>query len=185
MTTWRERLHSIWAWIKGPRGRRDAYQGLRSMALGLDPAAIEMPVGERWSGALVAAMEIGLPEATATVVAIADGTVSMYLSKGGGVLGAGEHAAVRGAADQFRTVVAENRSLLERTGVFAPPDVGEVRFHARIGDDRLTGTAPESALRTGRHPLAPLYAAGQDVLTEIRLTSEAVESEAEGRSVGG
>jgi hypothetical protein len=96
----------------------------------------------------------------------------MYLSRGGGVIGAGEHAAVRGAGDVFRTVVAENRGLLERTGVFLPPAVGEVRFHARIADDRLTGAAPESALRTGRHPLAPLYAAGQDVLTEIRLASE-------------
>jgi hypothetical protein len=185
MTTWRERLHSIWAWIKGPRGKRGVYRDLRSMALGLDPASIELPEGERWSDALVAAMEIGLPEATTTIIAIADGTVSMYLSSGGGVIGAGEHAAVRGAADVFRTVVAENRNLLARTGVFAPPEVGEVRFHARIGDDRLTGAAPESALRAGRHALAPLYAAGQDVLTEIRLTTEAAEPEDEGRSVGG
>jgi hypothetical protein len=96
----------------------------------------------------------------------------MYLSRGGGVIGAGEHAAVRGAADRFRTVVAESRGLLERTGVFPPPAVGEVRFHARIGDDRLTGAAPEPVLRTGRHLLAPLYAAGQDVLTEIRLASD-------------
>jgi hypothetical protein len=173
MTTWRERLHSIWAWIKGPRGKRDVYRDLRSTALRLDPAAIQMPEGERWGGALVAAMEIGMPEATTTIVAIADGTVSMYLSSGGGVIGAGEHAAVRGAADLFRTVVAENRNLLQRTGVFEPPSVGEVRFHARIGDDRLTGGAPEALLRTSRHQLAPLYAAGQDVLTEIRLTTDA------------
>jgi hypothetical protein len=172
MTTWRERLHSIWAWIKGPRGKRGVYRDLRSTALALDPASIRMPEGERWSGALVAAMEVGMPEATATVVAIADGTVSMYLSSGGGVIGAGEHAAVRGAADLFRTVVAENRNLLQRTGVFEPPSAGEVRFHARIGDDRLTGGAPEALLRTNRHQLAPLYAAGQDVLTEIRLASQ-------------
>jgi hypothetical protein len=185
MPTWRERLESIWAYITGPRGDREAYRDMRSMALGIDPAAISMPDGARWTGALIAAMEIGLPEATATVIAIADGTVSMYLSSGGGVIGAGEHAAVRGVAERFRTVVAENRGLLERTGVFAPPEIGEVRFHARIGDDRLTGAAPESALKTGRHPLAPLYAAGQDVLTEIRLATEAIESDAQGRSVRG
>jgi hypothetical protein len=172
MSTWRERLRSIWERITRSRRGPAVYRDLRSMALGLDAAAIQMPEGERWSGALVAAMEIGMPEATTTIVAIADGTVSMYLSSGGGVIGAGEHAAVRGAGDVFRTVVAENRGLLERTGVFLPPAVGEVRFHARIADDRLTGAAPESALRTGRHLLAPLYAAGQDVLTEIRLASE-------------
>lgn len=172
MTTWRERLHSIWAWIKGPRGKRGVYRDLRSTALGLDSRAIRIPEGERWSGALVAAMEIGLPEATVSIVAIADGTVSMYRSNGGSVIGAGQHAAVRGAADQFREVVAESPHLLQRTGVFEPPSVGEVRFHARIGDDRLSGGAPEALLRTSRHQLAPLYAAGQDVLTEIRLTTE-------------
>jgi hypothetical protein len=172
MPTWRERVRSIWRRVPRPRRGQAVYRDMRSMALGVDPSALRIPEGQRWSDAAVAAMEIGMPEATATIVAIADGTVSMYLSSGGGTLGAGEHAAVRGAAEEFRTVVAENRGLLERTGVFPPPAVGEVRFHARIGDDRLTGVAQEPALRTGRHLLAPLYAAGQDVLTEIRLASE-------------
>jgi hypothetical protein len=172
MPTWLERLRSIWERVAPRRARRDAYQGLRSMALGLDPATIQLPAGERWRGAAVAVMEIGMPDATATVVAIADGTVSMYLSNGGGVIGAGEHAAVRGAAEVFRTVVAENHGQFERTGSFPPPAVGEVRFHARIGDDRLTAAAPEPALKSGRHQLSPLYAAGQDVLTEIRLASD-------------
>jgi hypothetical protein len=174
MPTWRERLRALWTRVTPGRGGRGAYQGLRTMALGLDPATIRLPDGARWSGAAVAAMEIGMPDATATIVATADGTVSMYMSSGGGVLGAGEHAAVRGMAEQFREVVAEHRGLLVRTGVFPPPAVGEVRFHARIGDDRLTGAAPEPLLKTSRHLLAPLYAAGQDLLTEIRLASDSV-----------
>ncbi len=147
------------------------FQGLRSMALGLDPATIQAPAGEPWTGAAIAAMEIGLPDGIATIVAIADGTVSMYLSTGGGVIGAGEHASVRGAGGRFRTIVAESRGLLHGTLDFPLPEAGQVRFHARIADHDYTGVATEEALRSGRHPISALYAAGQDLLTEIRLST--------------
>ncbi len=142
------------------------------MALGLEPSQIRTPPGEPWSGAAVAAMELAVDRSIASIVAIADGSVSMYLSSGGGVIGAGEHVAVRAEGQRFRTVVADARSMLVRTAEFPLPRPGEVRFHARIGEDRFTGVAPEAMLRGGRHVLAPLYAAGQDLLTEIRLASE-------------
>jgi hypothetical protein len=148
------------------------FADLRSMALGLDPSQIQTPPGEPWSGAAVAVMELAVDRAIASIVAVADGSVSMYVSSGGGVIGAGEHAAVRAEAQRFRTVVADSRGMLVRTAEFPLPRAGEVRFHARIGEDRFTGAAPEALLRTGRHVLAPLYAAGQDLLTEIRLASE-------------
>ena len=172
MPDWRDRLRGIWAAIGGRRRSADVFSDLRSMALGLDPASIRTPPGEPWTGAAVAAMEQAVGGATATIVAVADGTVSMYLSTGGGVIGAGEHAAVRAEGQRFRTVIADSRGLLVRTAEFPLPRAGEVRIHARIGADRFTGVAPEALLRTGRHVLAPVYAAGQDLLTEIRLASE-------------
>jgi hypothetical protein len=141
------------------------------MALTIDPATLELPDGEPWSGALVAMMEIGLPSATATFVAIADGTVSMYTSTGGGVIGAGQHAAVRAAADRFRAVAAEASGRLEPTTEFPRPAPGNVRFQLRTADGGYTGVAPEAALVAGRQPLSELYAAGQDMVTEIRLAS--------------
>lgn len=171
MPDWRDRLRGIFARIGGRRPSA-VYGDVRSMALGLDPASIQMAPGEPWTGAAVAAMELSVGGATTTIVAIADGTVSMYLSTGGGTIGAGEHAAVRAEGQRFRTVVADSRGLLVRTAEFQLPRAGEVRIHARIGADRFTGVAPEALLRTGRHALAPLYAAGQDLLTEIRLASE-------------
>jgi hypothetical protein len=169
---WRERLEAVLAGIGGRRLSSDVFEGLRSMALGVDPGSIRTPADEPWSGAAMAAMELAVDGATATVVAIADGTVSRYLSSGGAVIGAGEHAAVRAEAQRFRTVVADSRGLLARTVDFPLPAPGQVRFHARVGDDRFTGVATEAALRGGRHALSPLYAAGQDLLTEIRLASE-------------
>jgi hypothetical protein len=160
--------------IGGPKrqqGGPDVFAGLRARALGLDVGSIQTPDGGPWQGAAVAMMEIGLPTAVASFLTVADGTVSMYTSVGGGVIGAGEHAAVRGAAERFRVVATDARRHLQSTTDFPSPTPGEVRFHVRMGDDAWTGAASESALRIGRQPLSELYAAGQDLITEIRLAS--------------
>jgi hypothetical protein len=154
-------------------GGPDVIAELRARALGLDVEAIRTPDGGPWQGAAVAMMEIGLDKGVASFLAIADGTVSMYASVGGGVIGAGDHAAVRGAAERFRIVAADARHHLQSTTVFPLPAPGEVRFHVRMGDDAWTGAASEQALRTGRQPLSELYAAGQDLITEIRLATPA------------
>ena len=172
MRDWRDRLGRILARVTGRRAEAAIFADLRSMVLELDPATLEVPDGEPWGGAAVAMMEIRVSGAVASVVAVADGGASMYLSTGGGVIGAGNHAAVRGAAARFRTATAESRGLFEVTEGFPLPDAGHVRFHARIGEGRYTADALEAAVRSGRHPLSTLYAAGQDLLTEIRLASE-------------
>lgn len=165
-------------WLRARVGRVARNEGgpaviaeLRARALYLDVEAIRTPDGGPWQGAAVAMMEIGLAKGIASFLAIADGTVSLYTSVGGGVIGAGEHAAVRGAAERFRIVAADARSQLQTTTEFPMPTPGEVRFHVRTGDDARTGAASEQALRTGRQPLSELYAAGQDLITEIRLAS--------------
>jgi hypothetical protein len=152
-----------------------AFYGLRATSLGLHPTLLDIPDDVPWSGALMAAMELGETVGITTIIAIADGTVNVYLnhshdaSLGHGIVGAGAHAAVQGAAERFRTVVAESRGLLLLTEDLRLPDVDEVRFHARTLDGSYSGAAPQAALRSGRHPLSSLYAAGQDLLTEIRL----------------
>jgi hypothetical protein len=176
MPVWRERLTSG---VRRRDRRRDAalYADLRSAVLAIDPTTLDLAPGEPWDRAAVALMELGLDEGSATVVAVADGTVSLYLSSGGGVIGAGAHAAVAAPARRFRELIATARGQLRAVEAFpGPPGSGQVGFHALIGDARYTASAPESALRSARHPLAELYAAGQDVLTEIRLASETTDA---------
>jgi hypothetical protein len=170
MPGWRDRLRGL----VGGGGRKppaEIYADLRSISLTVDPADIHLPPGEPWSGAYVAMMEIGMSSGTATFVAIADGSVSMYTSTGGGVIGAGEHAAVRAAGDRFRSAAAAARGDLQPTTEFPGPTPGEVRFQLRTEDGGFTGAAPEAALAGGRNALSELYAAGQDLVTEIRLAS--------------
>jgi hypothetical protein len=171
MPDWSKAIRSR---LPGAAGKADpeVYQDLRSMALHVDLAKIAIADDEPWSGAAVAVMEFVVSDTVATILATADGAVSMYLSNGGGVIGAGEHAAVRPAADHFRNVAADSRGLLQRAEEFPLPETGQVKFHVRTADGNYSGGAEEAALRAGRHPLSPLYGAGQDLLTEIRLSSE-------------
>lgn len=171
MPGWADRLRSLLRGRSKATAASDTYHALRSISTGADITTIEPPDGEPLRGVAIAMIEIGLDRGVATVVAIADGSVSMYLSTGGGVLGAGGHAAVRGAAERFRVTMADARHDLQPTAELPLPEPGMVRFHARTADGDWTASASEESLRRGRHPLAELYAAGQDLITEIRLAS--------------
>src|ERR1035437_6926854 len=76
--------------MPGDRGA-DVYAGLREQILRLDPATAGM--SQRPGGPIVwgALMEMGYPNGVATIVALADGTTSMYTSTGGGIIGGGAH----------------------------------------------------------------------------------------------
>lgn len=76
-------------------------------------------------------MEIGYPEPVATLVALSDGTTSLYFSNGGGVIGAGEHGAVRDAASHLLTVANAHIANFEPTSATPLPTVGRVRFYLR------------------------------------------------------
>jgi hypothetical protein len=172
MPGWRDRVRSA---LGGRRvSPRETYESLRSLALSVDPGTLELPADGSWSGALVGVIEIGRESGVATFVAVADGSVSMYTSTGGGVIGAGDHASVREAARRFLREAGDARRLLSPATEFPLPAPNEVGFHVRTADGSFTGSAPERALR-GSHPLASLYAAGQDMITEIRLMTETEE----------
>lgn len=111
-------------------------------------------------------------ESVATLVAFEDGATSLYLSSGGGVLGAGEHETVRDAAGRFRAAAAGLREHFSSTNDFAPPPTGHSRFFI-VTPTKTLGTAaiPNGELRRRGHALAPLEAAAQAAITEIRRSS--------------
>ena len=139
------------------------YNDLRNMVLsGRVPDA---------DGPSAALMEIGLEGGTATLVAIADGSTSLYLSNGGGVIGAGEHASVREAASVFLRSASDHSDKLEATTDQPLPAARKVRFFVNNGGSLRTAEAEEEKLTKGAHALSDLYAAGQKVLTAIREAS--------------
>ena len=146
--------------------------GLRRLVLSTSPADLGLTVDadpERVYGVL---METGYDAAVVTIVSLLDGTTSMYVSTGGGTIGAGEHEPVAEATRAFVALAQVFVGQTEPTTDFDLPGLGRVRFHLLTVGGGRTAEAAEDDLGRGRHPLSPLFHAGQDVITQIRLLSE-------------
>jgi hypothetical protein len=151
---------------------QEVFQGLRTQILNLDPAEIRIGgalAGRRVRGAL---MEMGYPNGTATLVALGDGTTSLYLSSGGGIIGAGAHARVATATQQFLAVVDDHLALLTADADADVPAAGRVIIRARTDQGWSGAEAAEGDLGQGPHPLSAVFQAGQGVLTELRMIAE-------------
>ena len=160
---------------KQPQAKRtpaEMARDLREKALSITPADLNLaPIVARphvW-GVL---METGYEEAVATVAVFADGSVSLYISSGGGIIGAGEHPMVREAAERLLTITEKYVPEFESASQTPLPKTGRVRFYVRTFTATLTADADEKDLGQHRHKLSGVFHAGQGVITEMRLASE-------------
>lgn len=117
-------------------------------------------------------METGYPQGVATLVALADGTTSLYFSNGGGVIGAGEQARVRAAAAVLISAAEGRLAEFVLANETPLPDVGRVRLYVRTFGSTLTAEAAEQDLAYGRHALSPVFHAGHAVIATVREAGE-------------
>ncbi len=117
-------------------------------------------------------MELGYPQAVATLAVFADGTSSLYISTGGGVIGSGEHKPVRAEAEKFLFAAQSFIEHFERAEDTPYPKAGRVRFYVRTFEATLTAEADEQDLGRKIHKLGPLFHAGHAVIAQMRLISE-------------
>jgi hypothetical protein len=124
-------------------------------------------------GSWVALMEMGIDRGVASVVAVSDGSTSLYTSTGGGVIGAGDHASVAEANSAFLASIEQLRPVIPPTDAYPLPGSGEVRFSVHWPDgSRGSAVARNEELAEGTHPLSAAFAAGQDVITAMREAEE-------------
>ena len=69
-------------------------------------------------------MDTRYPEAVMTLVALADGTTSLYFSNGGGMIGGGEHPRVAAATRRLVDVAARFLTVLSPATDFPLPPAG-------------------------------------------------------------
>ena len=119
-----------------------------------------------------AVMDMSFPDATATLVSLADGTTSLYTSTGGGIIGGGAHESVVLATREFLAVMGEHLSAFDASVPATLPAGGTVRFFALGFDGRRSIDAPEADLQAKAHPLWPIYYAGHQVITALRIATE-------------
>lgn len=142
----------------------EIYADLRGQVLGLT-----------WEGApdvgsapVAVLMETGYAEAVATLVAVSDGTVSLYFSNGGGIIGAGEHEVVREVANSLLADAASYTARASLTAEFPLPSRGRVRFYLVTPSGVYTTDALEDDLGEQRHTFSPLFFRGHELIAAIR-----------------
>jgi len=153
----------------------DAFHDLRSRALEVRAAELGLePEPEAPIHGVI--METGYREAVATLVCLRDGTVSLYLSNGGGVIGGGQHESVRGACLEMFSIT--NRyaqdfiAACTPVSTYALPEAGEVFFYLLANDAVHRATCKEDALAAQRDPFSALFNNCHAVLSEVRRIEE-------------
>jgi len=154
----------------------EVFLSLRGKVLGLDPEEVAIAASPRLPRVWAVLMETGYPGGVATLAALADGTTSLYLSSGGGMIGAGGQPQVADATLRLLDVAERYLDRLPATLDTALPAAGRVVLRALTYDGQQADEADEDDLGYGRHPLSPLFHAAHDVLTELRLIDESRQS---------
>ena len=156
---------------KDPRPMADIYRKLREQALTARPEALGLrpePGRKVWG----VVMDMGTANGVASVVALKDGTVSLYFSGGGGIIGLGQHEGPRRAGEALIRAAQDYVSGATRTKEFPLPRAGRIRFFFLTFDGVFTSEAKEEDLGERRLPLSALFYKAQDVITQARLQDE-------------
>ncbi len=149
----------------------EIYLGLRGRMLAT--TAPEMGVAPADGGPVAygVLLDLAMGSGTATNVSLATGDTSMYTSTGGGVLGGIGHESCRRASQQFIAVAQTHLEKLRKTESFPLPPTGVFRFYVLTTQGVFTAEDREEIITQGQGELAGLFHAGNEVITQIRLST--------------
>ena len=116
-------------------------------------------------------MDWNLGDGIATLVAIDDGTVSLYMGEGGGILGAGTTPAVASAARRFLAEADRVRGDFGTPVNGALPGRDSVAFYVLTDTATLAAPAIGSSTSGSGSALGALNEAAQALIAEIRKAS--------------
>ena len=153
----------------------DAFHRLRSRALNVTAAELGLhPDPQAPIHGVI--METGYPETVATFVCLRDGSVSLYLSQGGGVIGGGQHESVRAACLEMLSITnryaPDFMAACTPVVTFALPGTGDVFFYLLANDAVHLAKCREDALAAQRDPFSALFNNCHAVMTEVRTIEE-------------
>lgn len=117
-------------------------------------------------------MDWDIGQAIATVMSMRDGTASLYTTSTFGIIGGHGHERVRHAAVHYVQLATEYLDASEVVTDFPYPKPGTVYYYLLTYDNVRRCVGNLSAIEGGSDPTRPLFAAAQNVLTELRSITE-------------
>jgi hypothetical protein len=119
-----------------------------------------------------AMMEWQVSNALVSLVAVAEGSTSLYFGTGGGILGGGEHESVR--RENRKLLMFIEKSLEMFVSIDSPLEAlkGSVAFAVLTYGGFRGARDREERITQQKSPLWPVYYLGQGVITALRLATE-------------
>lgn len=148
------------------------YTQLREQILTTSPDKVGITRSQENPNVWGVLMETGLPDGAYTLVMLADGTTSLYLRQGGGMIGGGGHEVIA-KATKARVMEAEMYyQELPQTTSYPLPSDGKVRFFFLTYSGTHTIEVDKEELGENKHRLSPLFLRCHDVITLLRAVDE-------------
>jgi hypothetical protein len=113
-------------------------------------------------------MEMGYPEGWAAIVALSDGSASLYTSTGGGIIGGFAHERVAHAARVSCATADGVATSVPFVFEFQPPSAGRITLRLLTVEGVRSIDESEEALVSGASSRSALFFSMNDVLTELR-----------------
>jgi hypothetical protein len=154
---------------KSPPTKKNVYEGLRLQILegsrekfGISPVAVP---NQGWGLVTDWSMDRGV----ATVVALSDGTASIYLSSGGGFIGGGQsHELIRKGARNAVTIAAKFQPTMRAASTYPLPAQDHVTFFVLTDAGVFSESASVKGLSSHHGALSALGDAMQEIITQYR-----------------
>lgn len=151
----------------------NAFAGLRNMVLEGTRANFGLGPGASPTQPFAVVADWGDAHGATTIVAVADGSASVYYSNGGGSMGGGQkHAAIRDAALKTLELASAALPQMHRTTEYPVAGSGQVSFYLVTDSGVFTVTAAEDEVSREGSPWAALGAATQRIVAEYRRAEE-------------
>jgi hypothetical protein len=154
----------------GSKRRNEAdpeiFYELRNRLFTIDPKELELSKADGPVWGLV--METGYSEASFTLVALRDGTVSLYFSNGGGIIGIGMHETPSQIAGELLALAPNYLSDTTITTDYPVPTDGLTRFYFFTFDGIRTVEGKEDDMGNNRHALSPLFHKAHELIGASR-----------------
>ena len=147
------------------------YEGLRSLALSVDPAKLGFQPTPEFPDVFGVVADLEL-HGTATLVCFVDGTTSLYYSSGGGAIGLGQHESIARESLAFLASVQAGLGAFSTGLDTSPLTEDQYRFTALTFGGHRTLTAAESELRASTSGGATILHGFHAVIGAYRLWSE-------------
>ncbi|QDT42343.1 hypothetical protein Pan241w_24260 [Gimesia alba] len=150
----------------------DVYQGLREQVFDFKSDALESSKPENDHSVRCILMEMGLQEAVVSLLAHSDGTVSLYFSNGGGILGLGQQEGPHRVSQELLQMIPQFQSELDSTSDYSIPIPGRSKLYVFTCDQVLVLDTTEDDPKNDRLSQSPLYDKAQELIYEIRVVDE-------------